>query len=149
MILCIVTIVTFVFKKRMVGVIIGKASSSRSRYFYLILALFMLCLEFERVYIAVYIQGNMSSSSIYGMALNLLVASCYLTMFFSSQIHIGLKGVAIPTVPFFIPRDQIIDYEVLSNALVLRRKGKADYRTVLEINDVKNIEAAIRQLQND
>ena len=149
LILCIVTIVLFFIRKRMVGVIIGKASSSRIRFFYLIIALFMLYLGFERVYFAFYYKGYMSELSIYGMVSSLLGTTCFLTIFFTSRIHIGLKGVAVPTVPLYIPRKQIISYEVFSNTLVLRRKGKKDYKIAIEINDVKNVESAIKQLQND
>ncbi|HUV84473.1 MAG TPA: hypothetical protein VMV86_02125 [Methanosarcinales archaeon] len=77
------------------------------------------------------------------------MATSFIINFFTSQIHIGLKGVSVPVLPLFIPRNQIIEYEVFSNTLVLRRKGNIDFKISIEINDVKNIESAIRQLKND
>ena len=51
--------------------------------------------------------------------------------------------------PFFIPRNKIIEYEVCSNTLVLKRRGKNDYKIAFEMKDVKNIQSAIRRLENN
>ena len=142
-------IVLFFIRKRMVGVLIETASLSRIRFFYLIIALFTLYVGFKGVYFAFYYQGYVSDLSLYGIVSDILGTACLLAIFFTSKIHVGLKGVSVPIFPLFIPRNQIIDYKVYSNILVLRRKGKKDFKIAIEMKDAKNVESAIRQLQND
>lgn len=147
-ILFVAIIIIFYVRKKMVGAIIGTASTSRIRFFYLIMALFMLYLGFKGLYNAFHYQGYMSNLSIYMFITNLLITASFLIVFFTSRIHIGLKGVSVPAFPLFISHNKIIDYEVECRTLVLKRKEKKDYKIIIEINDVKNIESAIGQLKN-
>ena len=133
----------------MVGVIVGKASLSRIRFFILIIGLFVLVTAFGGLYHAVSFKGKISDIDSYIFITGLLIAASSIINFFTFRIHIGLKGVSVPSLPFFIPRNQITHLEVFSNTLVLRRKGKKDLKIAIEINDIKNVESAIRQLQND
>jgi len=89
----------------------------------------------------------MSDIDSYNFITGLSIAASMIISFFTSQIHIGLKGVSVPVIPFFMPRNKIIDYEILSNSLVLKRKGENDFKILIENNDVKNVESAIRQLR--
>ena len=69
--------------------------------------------------------------AVYGIITNLLITTSFIINFFASQIHLGLKGVSIPVFPLFIPRNQIVDYDIFKNTLVLRRKGKKYFKTQL------------------
>jgi len=148
-ILCIAMIILFYVRKRMVGVIIGKASSLRIRFFFLVMGLFMLVTAFTGLYHDVLVKGKISDMGLYGFITGLTMAASFMTNFLTSKIHIGLKGVSVPVIPFFISRNQIIGYEIVSNTLVLRRKGENIFKIPFEINDVKNVESAIILLQND
>lgn len=91
----------------------------------------------------------MSNFSLYGFMSSFILAASFIIIFLTLRIHIGLKGVSVPVFPLFIPRNQIIDYKVFSNILVLKRKREKDFTIAIEINDVNNVESAIRQLQDD
>jgi hypothetical protein len=91
----------------------------------------------------------MSDTSKYILITDFSITVLYLISFLTSKIHMGLKGVSVPMFPFFISRNKIINYAVLSNTLVLKRRGKSDYKIAFEIKDVNNIESAIRRLQNN
>lgn len=147
-ILCVAMVILFYIRKRKVGVIVGKASSSRVRFLYFIMGISMLLMASIGLYRAVSFRGIISDLDIYIFITGFLMATSFIINFLTSQIHIGLRGVSVPVLPLFIPRNQIIEYEVSSNSLVLRRKGKRDFKIAIEINDVNNIESAIKQLQN-
>jgi len=148
LILCIAIVILFYIRKRMAGAVVGKASLSRIRFVFLITGLFVLVIAFSGAYRAVSFKGNISEMDSYLFITGLLIATSSIINFLTSQIHIGLKGVSVPYIPFFIPRNQIIDYEVFSNTLFLKRKGKTDFKIIFDTNDIENVEAAIRQLQN-
>jgi len=133
----------------MAGVVVGKASTSRIRFVYLITGLFVLVIAIMGAYRAVSFKANISENDSYLFITGLLIATSSIINFLTSQIHIGLKGVSVPYIPLFIPRNQIIDYEVFSNTLFLKRKGKKDFKIAIDINDVEDVKSAIRQLQND
>lgn len=147
-ILSIAILILFYIRKRLVGVIVGKASL-RIRFFYLIMGGVMLVTAFTGLYHAVLFKEKISDMDLYGFITGLTMAALFIINYITSQIHIGLKGVSVPVIPFFMPRNEIIDYEVLSNTLVLRRKGENDFKISIKNNDIKNVESAIRQLQND
>ena len=109
----------------------------------------MLVTAFTGLYHEVLVKGKISNLGLYGFITGLTMAASFIINFLTSQIHIGLKGVSVPVIPFFIPQNQIINYEIFLNTLVLRRKGENNFKIPFEINDVKNVESAIRQLQND
>ena len=113
------------------------------------MGLVMSVVAFIGLYHAVFLKGNISDIDLYIFITDLLIAASSIIQFFTSQIHIGLKGVSVPVIPFFIPRNQIINYEIFLNTLVLRRKEENKFKIAIEMNDVKNVESAIRQLQND
>ena len=133
----------------MAGVVVGKASLSRIKFVYLITGLFVLVIAIMGAYRAVSFKGNISEIDYYLFITGLLMATSFIINFLTSQIHIGLKGVSVPYIPLFIPRNQIIDYEVFSNTLFLKRKGKKVFKIAIDINDVEDVKSAIRQLQND
>lgn len=147
LIVVIVSIMIFYLRKRSVGVIIGTGSLSKFRFLFLILGFFMLYTGVKGLYSAIHYQGYISNLSLYMMLSTFLLTSCFLTIFFTSKIHIGRKGVSVPTFPFFIPQYQIRDCNVLSNTLVIKRKEKRDYQIKIDTHDVKAIESAIRQMQ--
>lgn len=146
-IVCIVSIIIFYLRKRRVGVIIGTASLPKIRYFFVILALYILYTGIKGLYYAIHYQGFISKSLLYMISSTFLVTSCLLIIFFISKVHIGRKGVSVPTFPFFIPQYQIRDYNVFSNTLVIKRKEKKDYKIQIDANDVKKIESAIMQMK--
>ena len=108
----------------MVGVIVGKASSSRNRLLFLIMGLFILVIAFIGLYRAVFFKGIISDLDTYIFITGLLIAASSIINFLTYRIHIGLEGVSVPVFPFFMRRNQIIDYDVFSNSLFLKRKGR-------------------------
>jgi hypothetical protein len=147
-ILSIAIIVMFFIRKRKVGVILVIASWSKLRFFYLLGVLLFLYLGFQGVYNAFHYQGFMSSLSIYILITDLSITVLYLIALLTSKIHIGLKGVSVPGFPFFLPRNQIRGYEVLSKSLVLKRNGKSDFEIAIRVNDANKVESALRQMLN-
>ncbi len=146
-IICLMVIIIFYVRRRMVGEIIGTASLSRFRYFYLIISLFTLYLGVKGFYFAFHYQGYISDFSLHGLISNLLGTLCFLVLFLTSKIYIGLKGVSVPIIPFFLSKSEIVDYQISLNTLVLERDGKKAFKIKLKPNDVKNIGISIRHLQ--
>ena len=109
----------------------------------------MLVTASTGLYHAVLFKGKISDMDLYGFITGLTMAASFIINFATSKIHIGSKGVSVPIIPFFIPWNQINDYEIFSNALVLKRKGENNLKIAIETNDVKNVESAIRQLKNN
>ncbi|AET67425.1 hypothetical protein Desor_1789 [Desulfosporosinus orientis DSM 765] len=141
-ILGVISLMAIIFlfvRKRMVGELIGKASLSRIRYFYLIISILILYQGIKGLYIAFHYQGYLSDLSVYGLISNILGTVCFLIIFFTSKIYIGIKGISVPSFPFFLPDSQITNYEIKSNTLILNRKGKRKFKIRIEPNDVKNI----------
>ncbi|MBP7332818.1 MAG: hypothetical protein KBA08_11105 [Firmicutes bacterium] len=146
-IICLMVVIIFCVRRRMVGEIIGTASLSRFRYFYLIISLFTLYLGVKGLYFAFHYQGYISNFSLHGLISNLLGTLCFLVLFLTSKIYIGSKGVSVPIIPLFLPNSEIVDHQISLNTLILEREGKKVFKIKLEPNDVKNIESSIRQLQ--
>ena len=146
LVLCIAILIIFFIRKTLVGVIIGKASSSRIRIVFLIMGLFVLITAFIGLHHDIYSKGKITDMDYYGFITGLTIAASSIINSFASQIHVGTKGVSIPAIPFFIPRNQIADYKILPNALVLKRKESNDIKIAISTNDVKKIESAIKQL---
>jgi len=148
-ILSVAIVILFYIRKRKVGDIVGVASISKVRFLSLITGLLVLVIAFIGIYHAVSSKGNISDLDSYLFITGLLIAMSSIIKFLTSKIHIGLKRVSVPVFPLFISQNEIIDYEVFSNTLFLKRRGKKDFKIVIDTNDVENVEAAIRQLQND
>lgn len=146
LVLCIVILIIFFIRKTLVGVIIGKASSSRIRIVFLIMGLFVLITAFIGLYHSIYSKGKITDMDFDGLITGLTIAASFIINSFASQIHVGTKGVSVPVIPFFIPRNQIASYKILPNALVLKRKESNDIKIAINTNDVKKIESAIKQL---
>jgi len=149
LILCLATVIIFYYRKRKVGVIVGKASLSRIRFVSLFTGLFVLVIAFIGAYSTVSFKRSISDIDYYLFISLFLIATSSIINFLTSKVHIGLEGVSVPYIPFFIPQNQIINYDVFSNTLFLKRKGKTDFKITIDRNDVENVEAAIRQLQNN
>jgi len=90
----------------------------------------------------------MTRLSIYMLITQLSITVLYFIAFLTSKIHIGLKGVAVPVIPFFLPRKQIRGYEVQSKSLILKRNGKTDFEITIRMKDVGKVETALKQMLN-
>ncbi|AHF11400.1 hypothetical protein [Dehalobacter sp.] len=142
-------IVFFCVRKRMVGNILEKTSSSKNRFLYLMAGLFFVfALGIRQLYFYISLKGNLSNLETELVITFMSTGVFFIIMFFTSKVYFGSKGVFVPTIPFFIPRYQITNYSVSSSTLIIERKEKKTFRLKIEPKDVNKIESAIALLNN-
>ena len=70
----------------------------------------------------------------------------FISQYLTSRSYIGLNGIAIPTVPFFIPKNEIVSYKIELDILVFIRKEKKNLEIKIRRNDIKALEVELKNI---
>jgi len=148
-VLDITAVIFFYIRKKMIGEILEKASPSKNCTVYLIFGLFSIfALGIRELIFYITLKGYLSNTETILIVNEVLIGTFFIIMFFTSKIYFGTEGVLVPTIPFYIPKYQIINYSLLSNTIILEINAKKPYKLKIKTKDVNKIKSVL-SLLND
>lgn len=145
--LLIFNLMIYFISIKLTGKTIGTTSFSKERIYFLILGLVLIMEGFinSRNYFS---NNDHVSQLVQGYIVNSAILSgiLFISVFLTSKIIIGFKGISLPYIPFFISKDQIESYKIENKKIILNRKGKKGIVLKLRDNEISKVKLMLNDI---
>jgi hypothetical protein len=114
----------------------------------LIGGIFMLTVGFYSIYLDLFIK-RLTIDSLFWI--QIMTGVIFLILFLTSNVFIGLKGISFVSLPFYIPKNELLSYTLKGNRLILKRNKKSECEilttsTSIKASDVKKVVDGMNRL---
>jgi len=90
--------------------------------------------------------SNKQNVQTYFLIMPLVLGTFLISQYLDSRSYIGLSGISIPTMPFFISKNEIVNYKIEFDTLVLIRKEKKNVEILIRHKDVKALGVVLENI---
>jgi hypothetical protein len=137
----VLELVMIFYRVKSVGIIFSKINIAKERYIFLGCGLMMLTLWLSNLYVGIFLKYDLSEVSIiFGP---LISGIAFVLMFLTSKIFIGERGISFQKIPFYISYQEVTEFKIENNILIIKRQGKKDYKISFDKNDTERLKAVL------